>query len=88
MFGLVPEREEFQIGQAREIAMNFADTLARLFVGSDKGDFDIRMQQQDAKQFRSAVTRAAEDSDFEFPMSSRVSLFGFPKHPLCLCVSR
>jgi hypothetical protein len=36
--------------------MNLANTLACLFVGSNKTDFDIRMQQQNAQQFRAAVT--------------------------------
>src|ERR1051325_11583405 len=50
--------------------MNFADWFTRLLVRSDENYLDVRMQQQNAQQFRTAVARAAEDAYTKFRVSS------------------
>ncbi len=47
---------ELQIRQPEKISMNFADGFSGVFVGGDESNFDIRMQQQNAQQFRAAIT--------------------------------
>jgi hypothetical protein len=38
-----------------EIAMHFRDSLARVFVGGDEHDVDVRVKEQDTEQLGAAV---------------------------------
>ena len=46
---------ESQISQTQKVAMDFANGFPRMLVRSDESDLRVRMQQQYAQQFRTAV---------------------------------
>src|SRR5882724_2030352 len=61
--------DKFQLSGAQQVLMKIANGFAGVLVRGDECDLSVRMLQQNAQQFRSAITRATEDCDLDFHSS-------------------
>src|SRR5688572_9370952 len=59
-------RNEVELSQTVQIAVNFADRFTGLFVGGYENQLDVRMEQENAQQLRAAITGAAKNPDANF----------------------